>query len=253
MAPKNVYEHLKAQWKPEWTALPSVADLSVHFDRLAAAPAAVAAVKREQVSSGKLSALGIREKVREAASRAVPDLRRAFYALEGAKAAVAAQRKLLMASPVDKSDIVGAMVRQEIRAKLAAMDQGERMALMQSDPRVMEAWRELPIFAPIPAEFERELEEKRLEERDPEAMQRMREANDAIVLVEAALRAATDDLRDEAEFDQRSKEFQEFFDEVAAPLDAEFAKASKVDDSMNVDALVAMHRKRHGLPAEASA
>lgn len=220
MAPRNVFEALKAQWNPAWTTLPSVSGLSIHIDRLAEAPGAVAAVKQEYVASGKLTVAGVRDKTREAASGVIPDLRRAHYALQGAKVAVAAERARLMAPPFDKTDIVGAMVRQEIRAKLATMDQGERMALMQSDARVMEAWRELPIFAPIPAEFEREMEEKRLEERDPVAMHRMREANEAIVLVEAVLKAATDELRDVAEFDRRSREFDEFFAEAAAPVDA---------------------------------
>lgn len=225
MAPKNVYEALKARWKPEWTTLPSVAGLSIHIDRIAEAPASVAAVKEEHVKGGKLSVLGVREKTRELAAATIPDLRRAHYALEQARANVALQRSRLMDPPIDKTDIVGAMVRQEIRAKLEAMDQGQRMKLlMDGDQRVYDAWRELPTFVPVPADFTAELQERRLEERDPVSMERMREANEAIELVDTILRAATDELRDVAEFNKNSKEFEAFFAGAAAPVDAQFAK-----------------------------
>lgn len=247
MAPKNVYEHLKAQWKPEWTTMPSVEALALYLDKIGNGAATIAAVKKQHVDAGKLTASGIRDKVRQtAASEVVPALKRARYALDGAKATVAAQRARMMDAPLDKSDIVGAMVRQEIRAKLAAMDQGQRMdLLLNGDQRIYDAWRELPTFVPVPDEFMANLQERRLEARDPVAMEQLREADEAINVVETMLRAATEELREAAEFEKRDPDFLAFTAEAEA--------AVKADTSMSIDDLVAQHRARHGLPMDATA
>ena len=244
MAPRNVFEALKGRWKPEWVALPTIEALAPYLDKIGNGAATIASVKREHVAAGKLTSAGIRDKVRQtAAAEVVPALKRARHALDASKAAVAAHRARLMDAPIDKTDIVGAMVRQEIRTQLASLDQGQRMELLlNGDQRIYDAWRELPTFVPVPADFMGELQERRLEARDPVAMEELREASEAIEIVETMWRAATEELREAAEFEKRDPEFLAFTAEAEA--------AATSGGGMNLDDLVAQQRKRYGLPAD---
>jgi hypothetical protein len=98
------------------------------------------------VRSGHLTPAGLRDQLRRNATGSlVPLLRRARGELIAARSAAAAKRLELTVVPIDKSDLVGALVRREIREHLRSLSEPERMQLL-ADSNDQRVWASIPRY-----------------------------------------------------------------------------------------------------------
>jgi predicted nucleic acid-binding Zn-ribbon protein len=152
-------------------------------------------------------------------NEAVPALHQSRMTIRKAKDEVAERRgKLKLAGP-DKSDIAGALRRQEIRQRLSAMKPDEQAGYFMRygdnlPVEIAQAVVELPAeFSNVPQSRHDLLTESALNEQFGPAIEEIKELEQAIAAAESSVEAARDEVRLETGIHDVA------FNELAAPIE----------------------------------
>ena len=182
--------------------------------------------KAEGAKSGRLTADGIKaDALQFATQQLAVGFRRGKHQLDAAKREAADLRSKIALQPVDKTDLVSAMLRAEMRDYLRSKTQSERDAFIREnantlDPEMARAFTEVPPEISGISTVQREaLLEKALEAQHPGALQEVQELERAIELAEKAVNLGRDEIIREAETDSHH------FNELAKPYEARAAGA----------------------------
>lgn len=220
---KSAQATLRARWNTDWNVSHLTGPLSGHVGKIGAAISDLKLAGVQFRGAGRLTDVGIREAILEKAkTETVPALRRAQHELKRTRDGISAYREKLVAPTIDKSDLAAAMLRQEIRARLVAMKDADRIRLLSAtkDVRILDAYQELPTFCRIPAEVENNLAEARLEASHGPEVHKIREAEKAAGIVEAMLTDAMRELRKDLDLPHNGA-FDSFVREACAEVDRE--------------------------------
>lgn len=154
---------------------------------------------------GKLTKAGISEKLREfARTETLPALNQASAMVKRMRDDVKSRRAALGLKPVDKTDLVAAMLRSEVRAWIKGMDQSGKAAVLFDDSMpdiVIQAVFELPpqMIGATP-QFLADVQ-KRIVERDfGPTLAVLDEIEEAATVLDVAVNFATGDMKDETGF-----------------------------------------------------
>jgi hypothetical protein len=179
------------------------------------------AKSREYAASGRYTLVGAKQAtLNSALSDVVPSLHRARQTIKNAKAEVEALRSKITPLQTDKTDLVAAMLRAEMRDFLRAMPQAERNQYMSKnldrlDPQMAQAVMEVPVEMTGISGTQRDvLIERTLQAQHGDTIAEIKELERGIELAERAVEAGRDEVRKEAGVDQK------VFDELAAPIEA---------------------------------
>ncbi len=181
---------------------------------------AVEARAREHAASGRFTPDGVRQATLQTILHgAVPALHRARRDIKLAKAERDALRSKITIQKADKTDLVSAMQRAEMRDWFRSKPQAERDAITRNpdklDPLMVQALVEFPIEMTGIAPTHRELLiERELEAQHGETIAEIRELERGIERAENAVEASRAEARKEAGLDEKT------FDELAAPIEA---------------------------------
>jgi hypothetical protein len=181
---------------------------------------AIEARKADALKSGKLTATGAADDALQyALSELVPTFKQGRNTIDAAKAEVRSLRDTIKLQQPDKSDIVGAMHRREMREFLRGMPDKERNRYLSQrrenmDPNLALAIVEMPAeFSGVLQSDRNDLLDRALEAQHGEKMTQLRELDHAIEVAESAVETGRDEVRQEAGIDPRT------FDEQAKPFE----------------------------------
>jgi hypothetical protein len=210
---------------------------------------------RTTKASGKFTADGVVQDVRGyITSDLVGPLRRARNVVDRAKTDVAERRAKLKLDGPDKTDIAGAVRRQEIRQRLRDMkpdDQAMYFAKMGNRvaDEIAQAIVEMPPeFSGVPASRHTLLVDRAMTSKFGDEIASLEQMEEAIDIAESTIDASRFELMVEAKMFNRQQ-----FDEMVAPMEAKFtAPWLRRDGAGNVN-VVDLERKvtRRATPEEA--
>ncbi|MBR1238177.1 hypothetical protein [Bradyrhizobium sp. AUGA SZCCT0182] len=161
-----------------------------------------------------------------AAKELAPILKQSRNALERAKQDLAARRANLKPPTADKGDLVGAMLRREIRDWLGRMDASKQAEFLASqganlDPNIAMAIIEAPPEMGVVSPTQRErIIDRRMRAQFGTEIDDLGDVEDAIKRAEASVEQSRELLQIEAAAGDRRK-----FDEAAAPFEKPVAAA----------------------------
>ena len=220
----NLVENLRSRWRPEWTGRHDLGKLHGALSFALAQIEDVPAHRASLEKGGRLTKNGVSDDVRKfAAEKVIPGLRRGSWEAERALSAAKHRRLQLAIKPADKTDVAGALLRQETRAYLRGLDQGERVRLVMTDPVYLTAAMEGPAaLSGMTDDLRTELQDRLIENAHGPAVEALREAEEAIELVQASIDSAVNVIRAACDFD-RGHEFDAFMKTASAHIEAEIA------------------------------
>jgi len=109
-------ENIAQRWRTEWNERLELARLGREFAKVLGFLDEVPAKRDALVAQGTLSLKGVNEAVQtHCAANVVPALRRAVWEAEKTVNDIATRRAKLGHIEIDKSDVAGALLRQEMR------------------------------------------------------------------------------------------------------------------------------------------
>jgi hypothetical protein len=178
--------------------------------------------KAVAIKSKKFTADGVNaDALQFAINNLVPTFKRGRIAIANARQEAAALRDKIKLQPVDKSDVVGFLQRQEIRDRLWEMspeDRGKYLArsIDRLDPTIALAVMEMPAdMSPAPETVRTLLQDRALEAQHGGAVAELQELERAIDAAESVVETGRDELRLEGGvFDPHE------FDRLVAPIEA---------------------------------
>ncbi|MFB9979452.1 hypothetical protein ACFSQQ_14690 [Mesorhizobium kowhaii] len=222
----NRIETLKSRWRPEWSERSDLAKLNGSFQKSLHFIESLPTHRAKISGPGTLSPKGINETVRAAAAKdIVPDLRRASWEAEKATNSIKNQKLALAVPKPDKTDIAGAILRQEIRTMLRGLDHGDRVRLVMTDPEFLAASFEGPAaLSGMTPEFRADLQRRMIEEKHGPAIEAMKETEEAIAVATAAIEMAVGTVRTECGFgDGPDFQFDRWMATASAAVEQEIA------------------------------
>src|SRR5262245_34653178 len=180
----------------------------------------VEAHRSEAMASGKFTPAGVGDHVLGfATSQLAPAFKRGRHAVDAAKAEAKALRNKITLQPVDKTDVVGFLRRQEMRQSLLKMDDKERNAFISKNRENLDPDLALAIVE-MPPEYSGVLEGDRnglidaaLQAQHGKAMADLRELEEAIAIAESAIDAGLNEVRQQTGADPAT------FDRLASPFE----------------------------------
>ncbi len=195
-------EQIASRWRKEWVSRPELVRLSREFLKVLSfldeVPAARAALAKE----GKLSE-GLNDAVREHyADAVVPNLRRAVHEVELTINDIAGRRARLCQIEVDKTDIASALLRQEMRQRLVAMSEGERVGTIMLDTQIRGAAFEGPaMLSGFTEQSRAELKRRLMVDEYPEEAALLEKAEEAVKVANTVIGMVAGALQQSAGFD----------------------------------------------------
>ena len=179
---------------------------------------------REHSGSGRYTPDGAKQMTLQSAlSEAVPSLHRSRQVIKSAKAEVAELRSKIKLQPADKTDMVSAMLRAEMRTWLRSKPQSERDAYLSKnlenlDPQMALAVMELPPeMSGVSSQQHNMLVDRAIEAQHGETLGEIEALEHGILLAERAVEASREEVRRETGVDPKT------FDELALPFEAKEA------------------------------
>jgi hypothetical protein len=178
---------------------------------------AVSSRKSEASKSGQFTPEGVKaDTLRYAAEKIAPDLHRGKHQVAAAKKEAAELRAKIQLPQPDRTDLVGAMLRAEMRDWIRSMPKAERdsyMAKGNLDPQIATALLEVPAeLLPGVSQVQRAaLVDRALEAAHPGALAEVQELEHAIELAERAVNLGKAEVARDAEVSQ------EQLDEASTP------------------------------------
>ncbi|WOS62167.1 hypothetical protein [Sinorhizobium fredii] len=243
--PMTLLKTLEQRFKSPQITSPLTMPYYLTFNEAASLVEKLGAKHREVQAKGTLSQKGIDEAMREFATKEiVPSLARARGKLEASTEAVDAKRQALTIPKPDKSDIAGALLRQELRTYLRSMSRGDRADLLLRDPdaatiaAVFEAPNHL---SGIDDKLRTELEARIVAASHPQKLAQIEEERDCIQIAQLAINHAVDEIQKATGFAGSRLAFDKFMGEASAPIEAEFAKKGQ-PAARTVEDMVAVYR-----------
>jgi hypothetical protein len=190
-------KELESRWLPKYDDHGIVKAVKPHF---AAAFGLIESInkKRSEVNADKrLSEVGRAEEIQAFAATKASTLVKARAAISAAKDAVQTKRLELAPAVKDKKDIARALLRQEIRSLMRSKTPADAgiFALASDDPVIMEAIFEVPSVISNLTDKQRDNALNLFLDRNAsQQVAVIGEQNDAIELLEVAVRAAEESL-----------------------------------------------------------
>ena len=185
----------------------------------------VEARARDNATNGKFTPEGAKDDVlRFALKDIVPELHRARTTIKKAKAEVAERRSKLKLTQPDKADAAGAILRMEIRQKIAAMKGSEQNKYFDQygdnlPAEVAMAILEMPQeFSGVPASLRDQVLQRALETQHGPAIAEINELEQGIAAAEDWVEGSRNEVRLEAGVADERK-----FNEMAAPIETKHA------------------------------
>lgn len=220
-------ENIARRWHPEWNGRMELARLGREVPKVVRLLNEIPAKRVELAKDGKLTAKGLDEAARDYyAAHVVPDLRRTVWETEKTVTEVATRRARLFQIEYDKADIAGALLRQEMRAQLRSMSEGERANAIISDPLLRAAACEGPaMLSGFTEDARAELKRRILLEAHPQQAAQLDEAEEAVAVANAAINMAAAALQTAAGFDGNESAFEHWMAASSASVEREIAAA----------------------------
>jgi len=156
---------------------------------------------RQRIQSDRnLTDVGKRDALAKSCAKHAAALKCARLAVEGAERGIAEQKEALRPKPADKTDIAGALRRQELRAWLRGLSVDERAAaLKEPNTEIVQAVVEMP--APVSgtnqAYYER-MVAAAIENGNPGALDELEKLQSALATAKQAVGVAAEHVRDGA-------------------------------------------------------
>jgi hypothetical protein len=174
----------------------------------------------------KFTAEGIRDEIQKYVfGNPVPSLHRSRLLIRKARAEATERKSRLKLQPPDKSDLVGAVLRREIRDRLTAMDSSAQRALFVGfgdnvPANIVQAVLEMPqaLSCVSRDQYER-LNSRALTALHGEEGNDIAELEEGIEIAEAAVEAAREEIRGEVRTDQGAIISGPDFDRLTAPFE----------------------------------
>jgi hypothetical protein len=175
----------------------------------------------EHAASGRFTPDGVKQAILQSAlGDAVPSLHRARQTVKLAKAEVAELRASVKPAGTDKTDLVSAMLRAEMRDWLRSKSQSERDAYLikrieKLDPQMALAVMQMPAEITGVSPLQRDaLIERTMQAVHGQTIAQIQELERGIELAERSVEASRDEIRRETGVDPKT------FNELAAPVEA---------------------------------
>ncbi len=238
-----IWNTLEAQFEPQHLSNPALKPYHHAFLKLRNMPEDLRAFRAKTEEPGTLSAKGILEAVRShAAKQAAPDLRRQQYRLAQAAQKLAAKRKALSVPDFDKADVVGAMMRAEIRTHLRSLDEARRTALLSIKPssELVAAVFEAPDFLTgISGELRNRIETAFIETHHPNKLAAIEQEAELVDVVGMAFQTSATEIREALDF-RTEHDFRRWLVGVTPEVDREVAGSGGKGVAPDVDVVVEM-------------
>jgi len=197
---------------------------------------AVEGRKAESAKSGKFTADGLKADALQFAVQLSPTFSRGRHQIAAAKREAAELRSKVKLQPADKTDLVSAMLRAEMRDFLRSKPQSERDAYIRANAEKLDPQMALAVME-VPAELsgisvvQRDsLIERALEAQHGDALKEVQELERAIEIAERAVNLGRDEIIKEAGADPHQ------FNQLAEPYENKVGLAwlRKVGDKVVV-------------------
>jgi hypothetical protein len=210
--------------------------------------------KAESAKSGKFTADGLKADTLQFAVQLSPTFSRGRHQIAAAKREAAELRSKVKLQPADKTDLVSAMLRAEMRDFLRSKPQAERDAYIRAnaeklDPQMALAVMEMPAELSGISSVQRDaLIERALEAQHGEALKAVQQLERGIEIVERAVELGREEIIREAEADPHQ------FNQLAAPLEAKTSapwlrRGRVVDLDRGVEREPTAEELEHGIEA----
>lgn len=218
------------------------------FENALAAVEALDTHRTEWTGAGRYSDRGVTELVRGAAvakGGAVENIVKARASAATRQVRIEAEKKRLVTPVVDKADVVGALLRQELRAYLRSLPDQERFrALDAADESTLSAVITAPaVLSGIPQHVVDTMVEDRARAANPERFAALEAEAEAAEILSLGADAATNSLRDTLGLGVDDPSFPRWFAEASAPFAEGIATGKvKAEPPADIDGLVETYR-----------
>lgn len=194
---------LAARWK--WSAEGRLAPAKATLNRALGLPATVQAERAKAATDPNLTAAGQAEATRKfLAGDTAANLLHAKRSAEAMRKQINAWWASLQPPAPDKSDMAAAVLRSEMRAMLREMPNGSRIKMLLSDdvdPRILQAVLEAPdAMSAITGDLREKIVARSIERDHPDDVRAIKEAEDALQLVDVSVRVAFEAVRSAGDF-----------------------------------------------------
>ena len=222
-----------SRWHTEWDARHELARLGREFRKVLRFVEEVPAKRDELVKEGNLSEKGLTEAVRaHYAAKLIPDLRRAAWEVERTVTDIATQRARLCQIEFDRADIAAELLRQELRAHLRSMSQGERVAAHSQNHHFRAAAFEGPAtLSGFSEEMRNEIKRRNALEEHPHEAAQLEEAEEAVAVANAAIRMVAGALQASSGFEGNDEAFKIWMTASSADVEREIAAEKSKPDT----------------------
>lgn len=192
----SVTAALKGRWHKGLDKHPTSLTAKTHFDAILKSAEKIAAAQTELAGDKTLSDIGRAEKLKAFATSEAAYVAKAARALEFGRGSIRNQRAALLPTVKDTKDVVAAMLRREQREYLRTLSPAEMTAVL-ADPNtpsiLLESIFEAPnLVTNIPPESKQRLLDQIVERTADPIVQSLREQEEALGLLETALRVSTE-------------------------------------------------------------
>jgi hypothetical protein len=200
----------------------------------------VDARKKSAAESGKLTEAGIKDAVRSfTLNDVVQDYQTSHKAIAAARQEAATLRDSIKLEPTDRTDMVGFLRRQEMRAHLKAMPIKERNQFISKhrenlEPEMALAICEMPsAFSGVLDGDRTDLMNRALQAQHGQKIAELEKLQDAITIAESAVDAGAEELRLEAGFNNRA-DFEKAVEKAKPPSYRPWLKKYTEEDGREV-------------------
>lgn len=192
MADSPLSRTLKSRWRPNFDTHSAV--IGKQFDQVLGVADSISAKKTELAGDKHLSDIGRAQKLTEFAKSEAVRAARASRTLDMARQTISEKRAALVPGVKDKTDVAGALLRREQRDVLRTMDSADMVRVLsdKNTPMItLESIFEAPHLVPtIPPEIKGRLVDELLERIAGPAVALLREQDEALELLDTAVRAS---------------------------------------------------------------
>lgn len=193
----NVSQQIKQRWR--WGHDSRFARQTDQFETVLTFIGAPATKRNELMKGGRYTEGGIRDELKTWAGKGYARrLKKIAADNANSRKAIEAERNALTKVTTDPSDTIGFLLRQEIRAHLRGMNNGDRMAALmgEPDPRFVTAALEAPgVLSGLTDETQRQVELDMVRRNANGKVESLEDEDSAAEQLAAATQIAMDELQ----------------------------------------------------------
>lgn len=195
----SVADTLRARYRPELKSGSDLAGIHTMFETALSFIPVPQMQKAEIEKPGTLNANGVSMALRQGLAKGiVPELRRMSRTINERIAATETARSSLGKLNADKSDVTGALLRQEIRAYLRGLSDADRMRALtdKPDPTMVTAALEAPdALSGLNAQTRAHVQQAHVKANHGTELQAIDDRQEALGLAQAAVEMAVREVR----------------------------------------------------------